>query len=265
MMASGTILDTIIAKKHDEVAGRSDRLGIEQLKRQIENQEPSRGFVDAIARRVSRRQAAIIAEIKKASPSKGVIRADFDPRAIARSYEDAGAACLSVLTDISFFQGADEHLQRARAEVSLPVLRKDFVISSYQIYEARAIGADCILLIASVLGMEDMQSFYDLARSLDLDVLIEVHDMSELRMALSVSPKLVGINNRDLKTFDVDLDTTLALLASISDDVIVVTESGIGQSTDVVRMMSRGVYGFLIGEAFMKEPDPGHALELLFT
>ena len=166
---------------------------------------------------------------------------------------------------VSEFQGADEHLQRARAEVSLPVLRKDFVISSYQIYEARAIGADCILLIASVLGMEDMQSFYDLARSLALDVLIEVHDMAELRMALSVSPKLVGINNRDLKTFDVDLDTTLALLASISDDVIVVTESGIGQSADVVRMMSRGVYGFLIGEAFMKEPDPGHALELLFT
>jgi len=265
MMVSGNILDTIIEKKRDEVSNRSETLSIEALERQIEVREPSRGFVDAIASRVTRGKAAVIAEIKKASPSKGIIRANFDPKAIARRYEDAGAACLSVLTDISFFQGADEYLKKARAEVSLPVLRKDFIISPYQIFEARAIGADCILLIASVLCIEDIKSFNQLAMSLGLDVLIEVHDEADLRMALSVSPKLIGINNRDLRTFDVDLETTFNLLASIPDEVIVVTESGIRKSSDVQKMVSRGVYGFLVGEAFMKEPDPGQALELIFT
>ena len=265
MEASGTILDRIVEEKHKEVSKRIEKLGIDSLKRRIESQGPCRGFVDAIASRVSRGQAAVIAEIKKASPSRGVIRADFHPESIARSYEDAGAACLSVLTDVSFFQGADEYLQRARAEVSLPVLRKDFIISPYQIFEARAIGADCVLLIASILDIEDMNSFADLAMSLGLDVLIEVHDQVELNLALSVSPKLVGINNRDLKTFDVDLETTLSLCALIPDDVIVVTESGITRTSHVEKMLSSGVYGFLVGEAFMKEPDPGRALELLFT
>ena len=265
MGAKGTILDTIIEKKREEVSKRIEKLGFEALKRQIEKQEPARGFFEAISRRVSQGRAAVIAEIKKASPSKGVIRADFHPESIARSYEDAGAACLSVLTDVSFFQGADQYLQRARAAVLLPVLRKDFIISPYQILEARAIGADCILLIASILDVEDMHSFSDLARSLELDVLIEVHDQVELRKALSVSPKLVGINNRDLKTFDVDLETTINLLALIPDDVIVVTESGISRPSQVERMIRNGVYAFLIGEAFMKDPDPGRALESLFV
>ena len=265
MTSDGNILDTIVAKKREEVAARRSSVGIDQLKHQIRAQNRPRGFADAIRKKVGRRQAAIIAEIKKASPSKGVIREDFHPAAIARSYESSGAACLSVLTDVSFFQGADEYLQQAKSETSLPVLRKDFIVSPYQIYEARAIGADCVLLIVSVLDFDELHTFYDLARSLDLDVLIEVHDKTELDAALTVSPKMIGINNRNLKTFDVSLNTTLDLLASIPENTVVITESGISQRADVARMISNNVYGFLVGEAFMREPDPGRALEFLFT
>lgn len=264
-MASGTILDTIIERKMEEVEERSARWSLNELRRQIEGQEPCRGFVDAIIRNTSQSEAAIIAEIKKASPSKGLIRPDFNPEAIARSYESAGATCLSVLTDVDFFQGADAYLQRARAVVSLPVLRKDFIVSPYQVYESRALGADCILLIAAVLELDELQSLYELAVSLELDVLIEIHDESELQKALSVSPRLLGINNRDLKTFEVNLDVSLRLLTAIPDGISVVTESGIADGADVLKMMNSGVYGFLIGEAFMKAPDPGAALRSLFT
>ena len=264
-MASGTILDTIIERKMEEVEERSARWSLNELRRQIQGQEPCRGFVDAIIRNTSQSEAAIIAEIKKASPSKGLIRPDFNPEAIAKSYESAGATCLSVLTDVDFFQGADAYLQRARAVVSLPVLRKDFIVSPYQVYESRALGADCILLIAAVLELDELQSLYELAVSLELDVLIEIHDESELQKALSVSPRLLGINNRDLKTFEVNLDVSLRLLTAIPDGISVVTESGIADGADVLKMMISGVYGFLIGEAFMKAPDPGAALRSLFT
>ena len=264
-MASGTILDTIIERKMEEVEERSARWSLNELRRQIQGQEPCRGFVDAIIRNTSHSEAAIIAEIKKASPSKGLIRPDFNPEAIAKSYESAGATCLSVLTDVDFFQGADAYLQGARAVVSLPVLRKDFIVSPYQVYESRALGADCILLIAAVLELDELQSLYELAVSLELDVLIEIHDESELQKALSVSPRLLGINNRDLKTFEVNLDVSLRLLTAIPDGISVVTESGIADGADVLTMMNSGVYGFLIGEAFMKAPDPGAALRSLFT
>lgn len=265
MSSDGNILDTIVEKKHSEVESRRENVGIDLLKQQIRAQNRPRGFVDSIRERVGRKQAAIIAEIKKASPSKGVIREDFNPVAIAGSYERSGAACLSVLTDVSFFQGSDDYLRQAKGATSLPVLRKDFIVSPYQVYEARAIGADCILLIVSILNFDELHTFYDLARSLDLDVLIEVHDKAELDAALTLDSELIGINNRDLKTFDVDLNTTLDLLSDIPEGVVVVTESGIGQRTDVARMFSNDVYGFLVGEAFMRETDPGQALDSLFS
>ncbi|MBO6658314.1 MAG: indole-3-glycerol phosphate synthase TrpC [Pseudomonadales bacterium] len=262
---SDDILTKIVARKREEVAVRRQRFTVSDLKDQIKRQHRPRGFVDSIKKRIGRRQAAIIAEIKKASPSKGVIREDFDPVSIAESYEQSGAACLSVLTDVDFFQGSDEYLQLAKAHSSLPVLRKDFTVSPYQIYESRAIGADCILLIAAILDAETLHTYYDLAQSLGLDVLIEVHNKEELECALTLSPKLLGINNRNLKTFEVSLNTTLDLLADIPKGVTVVTESGIRQRADVAQMISCDVYGFLVGEAFMKEPDPGQALAFLFS
>jgi len=262
---SEDILTTIVARKREEVAARRGLVSIAELKEQIKRQPRPRGFAAAIKKRIVRRQAAIIAEIKKASPSKGVIREDFDPVAIAESYEQSGAACLSVLTDVHFFQGSDEYLQLAKSHSSLPVLRKDFIVAPYQIYESRAIGADCILLIASVLDTETLHNYYDLAQSLELDVLVEVHNREELESALTLSPKLLGINNRNLKTFEVSLNTTLDMLADIPRGVTVITESGIHQRTDVAQMISNDVYGFLVGEAFMKEPDPGQALEFLFS
>lgn len=265
MTPEKNILDTIVEKKHEELIVRRAERPVDLLKERIQEQTETRGFVKAIRQRARRRKAAVIAEVKKASPSKGVIRENFDPAAIARSYEKSGAACLSVLTDVSFFQGADEYLRLARENVTLPVLRKDFVVSPYQVYEARAIGADCILLIVAILTLEELHMLHDLATYLGLDVLIEVHDSEELQQALSISPALVGINNRDLKTFNVDLNTTLNLLAGIPDDVVVITESGISQRPDVARMLSADVYGFLVGEAFMREPDPGSALESLFS
>ncbi len=262
---SPDILQTIVARKREIIAEREVSTPIQQIQASIERPEPTRGFVAALKARILLEQPAVIAEVKKASPSKGVIRADFDPVYIADRYEHAGATCLSVLTDVDFFQGADHYIQDIRDRVALPILRKDFIVDPYQVYESRAIGADCILLIASVLDVEALHSLYELARSLDLDVLIEVHNRQELDAALTVSPDLIGINNRNLRTFDVSLDTTLSLLEHIPDDTVVITESGIRERSDVEIMTAKGVFGFLVGEAFMREPDPGRALEEIFS
>jgi indole-3-glycerol phosphate synthase len=207
---------------------------------------------------------AVIAEIKKASPSRGLIRDDFDPVAIAGSYAEAGATCLSVLTDEHFFQGNDAYLAAARDVVTLPVLRKDFTVDAYQLYEARALGADCVLLIVAALDAHQLQEFHQLARGLGLDVLVEVHDAFELEAALTLDPALIGINNRNLHTFETKLDTTYALLERIPENIVVVTESGIRDPVQVSEMRARGVNAFLVGEAFMREPDPGAALRALF-
>ena len=225
----------------------------------------TKGFVSALQQRASQQQAGIIAEIKKASPSKGVIRADFDPVAIAQSYASAGATCLSVLTDEQYFQGHDNFLVQVGQAVSLPLLRKDFTIDEYQVYEARAIGADCILLIVSALSAEQLNQLHTLAASLELDVLVEVHDAAELETALALKPKLIGINNRNLKTFTTELKTTIDLLPQIPSDVTVVTESGISRIEDVKLMQQHEVFCFLVGEAFMRADNPGDELSKLFS
>ncbi|MGI9323187.1 MAG: indole-3-glycerol phosphate synthase TrpC [Pseudomonadales bacterium] len=261
------ILTRIVAHKRDELAARQAKRPLRQLEEYIAaapTMDSPRGFAAAIHAKADKQQPAVIAEIKKASPSQGVIREDFDPTAIAKSYADAGATCLSVLTDEKFFMGSDDCLKATRQAVALPLLRKDFVIDAYQVYEARALGADCILLIASLLSQNQLQEYCELAASLGMDALIEVHDQTELTQALAAAPPLIGINNRDLKTFDVDLNTTLALLPQIPAETRVVTESGIHQRADVERMMTQGVYGFLVGEAFMRADDPGAALQKLF-
>ena len=264
-MVGKDILGTIVERKREEVSRRRMQVPVFELKARIGRQHNPRSFVDAIKKRIRRKEAAIIAEVKKASPSKGVIREDFDPISIAQSYERSGATCLSVLTDGHFFQGSDQYLEMAKASSSLPVLRKDFTVEAYQVYEARAIGADCILLIAAILDIEKLHEFYDLAISLSLDVLVEVHNKAELDKALTLSPAMIGVNNRNLKTFEVDLNTTLDLLSQMPKEVVVITESGIGKRADVEQMLSNDVYGFLVGEAFMREPDPGQALEFLFS
>ncbi|WP_240125783.1 indole-3-glycerol phosphate synthase TrpC [Thermomonas alba] len=260
-----TILDTILARKHEEVAARRARLPLDELRARVVDAPPLRGFADAVAAKIASGQPAVIAEVKKASPSKGVIRADFDPAAIARSYEAGGAACLSVLTDVDFFQGSDDYLRQARAACALPVLRKDFVVDAYQLYEARALGADCVLLIAAALDDARLSEFAFLAAELGLDVLLEVHDLDELERALPVPARLLGINNRNLKTFDVSLQTTLDLKLAVPADRVLVTESGIHTPDDVARMRAAGVHAFLVGEAFMRQPDPGAALRALFA
>ncbi len=259
-----TVLDEILAHKREEVERRKSRRPLADVRRSVERQPAPRGFRNALTLRIEAGEAAVIAEIKKASPSKGVIRADFDPPAIATSYEAAGAACLSVLTDEKYFQGGDAHLQAARSAVALPVLRKDFTIDEYQVYEARALGADCILLIVSALRAPELRALADVAAGLGLDVLIEVHDREELDSALSLNPALIGINNRNLKTFETSLTTTFGLLDAIPEGVTVVTESGILQRSHVQAMLHRGVRAFLVGEAFMRSADPGAALRELF-
>ncbi len=260
-----TILDTILARKRDEVAARRERVSLFELKARAASAPPLRGFADAVAAKIAAGDAAVIAEVKKASPSKGVIRADFDPAAIARSYEAGGAACLSVLTDIDFFQGADEYLVAARDACALPVLRKDFIVDAWQLYESRVLGADCVLLIAAALDDVQLAEYAFIAGELGMDVLVEVHDLDELERALPVPARLLGINNRNLKTFDVSLQTTLALKPMVPADRVLVTESGILGRADVALMRDNAVDAFLVGEAFMRQPDPGAALRALFA
>lgn len=267
-MNTPTILLKILQRKREEVAERSARVSIEALQLQIKQQaDPGyapRGFVKALRSRIAAGGSAVIAEAKKASPSKGVIREHFDPAAIARSYQQGGASCLSVLTDVDFFQGADAYLQQARDACQLPVIRKDFFVDPYQVYEARVLGADCILLIVAALDDQALRQLNDLARSLGMDVLIEVHNAEELERALRVDAKLVGINNRDLHSFEVSLDNTYQLLDRIPSDCLVVTESGIQSREDVAAMRAHQVHAFLVGEAFMRAEDPGQQLQALF-
>ena len=258
------ILQKILARKQEEVAERSRRVSLDALREQAARADAPRGFVAALRRRVAEGRAAVIAEIKKASPSKRLLRADFDPPAIARSYERGGAACLSVLTDVDFFQGADAYLQQARAACALPVLRKDFTVDPYQVVEARALGADCILLIVAALDDERLAQLLDLAHELGMDVLVEVHDGEELERALRLPAPMIGINNRNLRTFETRLETTLDLLARIPADRLVVTESGIHTPEDVALMRRHQVHAFLVGEAFMRAADPGERLAELF-
>jgi indole-3-glycerol phosphate synthase len=258
------ILQRILARKAGEVAERAQRVPLAEMRARALDAPPVRPFAAALRARVAAGEAAVIAEVKKASPSKGVIRADFDPAAIARSYEAGGAACLSVLTDIDFFQGHDDYLAQARNACSLPVLRKDFVVHPYQVHEARALGADCVLLIVAALGDAPLMNLADLALSLGMDVLVEVHDLDELERALPVPAPLLGINNRSLRTFEVSLDTTLELRIAVPTDRVLVTESGIHTREDVALMRGHGVQAFLVGEAFMRAADPGAELARLF-
>ncbi|WP_430009380.1 indole-3-glycerol phosphate synthase TrpC [Methylophaga lonarensis] len=265
MTQQADILKKILQTKVQEIQHRSSRIPIQQVQEFAEQAEPTRGFVEAIASKIAAGEAAVIAEIKKASPSKGVLRAQFDPAAIAQSYAANGAACLSVLTDRHYFQGHEEFLQQARDACQLPVIRKDFIIDPYQVFEARAINADCILLIASALDDEQLESLSQLAMQLDMDVLVEVHDEQELERALILNMPLIGINNRNLHTFETSLDTTLNLLSKIPDNSIVVTESGIHSQADVKLMRDHDVHAFLVGEAFMRAEDPGAELHKLFS
>ncbi len=264
MNAPPDILRSILARKAEEVTERARRAPLAELKNNLAQAPAPRGFLKAIRSRVATGQPAVIAEIKKASPSKGLLRADFRPAEIAQSYERHGATCLSVLTDTDFFQGSDEHLKQARAACALPVLRKDFTMDAYQVYEARIIGADAILLIVAALGDAQMRELAELAAQLGMDVLVEVHDAAELERALALPVPLIGINNRDLRTFHTSLETTLDLLGKIPADRVVVTESGIHAPADVARMRARGVNVFLVGEAFMKADEPGGKLQELF-
>jgi len=263
--AEATVLDRILHDKRLEVAERKALVSLAELKAEIADKPPARGFVAALRAAVEAGKPAVIAEIKKASPSKGVIREDFDPVAIAQSYAAGGASCLSVLTDEKYFQGRDDFLLAARAAVDLPALRKDFVVEEYQLFEARNLGADCVLLIVAALDIIQLTVLHHTARGLGLDVLMEVHNELELQAALSLKPALIGINNRNLKTFETTLDTTYGLLDSIPDDVLVVTESGIRTREDVVAMRDHDVHCFLVGEAFMRAADPGAALQEMFS
>lgn len=264
MTGTPDILRKILARKTEEIAERSARVSARALSDLAATLPPPRDFVAALQSKIHAGRPAVIAEIKKASPSQGVIRADFRPAEIAASYARAGAACLSVLTDVDFFQGADDYLKQARGACALPVLRKDFVIDAYQVYEARAIGADCILLIVAALADAQMKDLAELAWHLGMEVLVEVHDHAELDRALNLDARLIGINNRNLRTFETRLETTLDLLPNLPEGRIVVTESAIHTRADVARMRTSGVNVFLVGEAFMRAPDPGAQLKVLF-
>ena len=258
------ILKKIVAVKHEEIAQASQKKSLAMVRADAESRVLTRDFIGAIQHKINQGQSAVIAEIKKASPSKGVLRADFIPADIAQSYAEHGAACLSVLTDAQFFQGSVDFLKQARASCDLPVLRKDFMVDAYQVYEARAMGADCILLIAACLDDAQMRDLEAIALSLDMAVLVEVHDAEELNRALKLKTPLVGINNRNLRTFEVSLDTTIGMLKDVPLDRILVTESGILSPADVQKMREAKVNAFLVGEAFMRAPDPGQALADLF-
>lgn len=259
------ILKKIVARKWEEIAERSAGMPMCALRDQLVDADAPRGFAAAIDAKIAAGQAGVIAEIKKASPSKGVLREDFRPADIAASYAANGAACLSVLTDVDYFQGGDGYLKQARAACDLPVIRKDFIVDPYQVVEARVLNADCILLIVSCLEDEQMRELNDLAHELGMDVLVEVHDGAELERSLELNNRLIGINNRNLRTFDVSLDTTLELLGHIPENRRVITESGIHAPADVQLMREHDVHGFLVGEAFMRAEDPGAKLAELFA
>jgi indole-3-glycerol phosphate synthase len=257
------ILNQIVEVKRQEVAAARKRVPLEAMRDDALSRVLTRDFEGALRRKIAAGRSAVIAEIKKASPSKGLLRADFIPADIAQSYAEAGAACLSVLTDRQFFQGQNDDLKQARASCDLPVLRKDFIVDPYQVYESRVVGADCILLIAACLQDEQMAELEAIARSLDMAVLVEVHDGPELERALRLETPLLGINNRDLRTFEVKLETTLSLMERVPPGKLLVTESGILGPADVKRMRDAGVHAFLVGEAFMRAEDPGAALTAL--
>lgn len=258
------ILQKIIARKAEEIAERGARLSLGELRQRVQDLPPPRPFLNHLERAIAQGQPAVIAEIKRASPSKGLLRDPFRPAEIARSYAAAGACCLSVLTDRDFFQGSEDNLREARAACDLPILRKDFIIAPYQVYEARSMGADCILLIVAALDDATLSKLARLAMALGLDVLVEVHDADELQRALAIDTALIGVNNRNLRTFETRLETTLDLLARIPSGHTVVTESGIHTPADVALMREHGVHAFLVGEAFMRAPDPGAKLAELF-
>ena len=259
------ILRTILARKRQEVEQGRAATPLAEIQARARRAPAPRDFIGALTQSLQRGRPAVIAEVKKASPSKGLLRPAFDPAEISRSYEQGGASCLSVLTDKDFFQGAGEHLEQARGACALPVLRKDFLIEPWQVYESRALGADCVLLIAAALAAQDMRGLEAAARDLGMAVLVEAHDARELEAALSLQTPLVGINNRNLRTFETCLETTLGLLGQVPAGRIVVTESGILAPADVARMRARSVNAFLVGEAFMRAPDPGAALRDLFS
>jgi indole-3-glycerol phosphate synthase len=258
------ILNQIVAVKREEIAAAQQKMPLAAMRADAESRVLTRDFEGALRRKIDAGKSAVIAEIKKASPSKGVLRADFIPADIAQSYAEAGAACLSVLTDRQFFQGQTDYLKQARASCDLPVLRKDFMVDPYQIYESRAMGADCILLIAACLDDGQMAELESIARSLDMAVLVEVHDRPELDRALKLKTPLLGINNRNLRSFEVSLDITLGMLKDVPAERLLVTESGILGPEDVKKMRDAGVHAFLVGEAFMRADDPGAALAALF-
>lgn len=265
-MNTPTILKKIVDRKWEEIKERKQSISLEAMRDlAFANKDAPRGFADALARSLKAGRSAVIAEIKKASPSKGVLREDFHPAEIAASYEEGGASCLSILTDRDFFQGHEDYLKEGRAACDLPVIRKDFIVDPYQVFEARAIGADCILLIAACLDDDTMRELNLLAHELDMDVLIEVHDEEELHRALKLPNRLIGINNRNLHTFEVSLQTTFDLLDQIPEDRIVVTESGILKQEDVEAMRRHNVNSFLVGEAFMRTENPGETLADFFS
>lgn len=264
-MATPTILKKIILRKLEEIQDGCDKIPLREMKRRALLAPETKSFVGAMQAKLDAGQSAVIAEIKKASPSKGVLREPFDPVEIAKSYAEHGAACLSVLTDKDFFQGSNEYLQQVREAVDLPIIRKDFIVDDYQVYEARAIGADCILLIAAAIGDAQMSELTQVALTLDMDVLIEVHNKEELERALHLPLPMIGINNRDLHSFEVSLDTTIEMLEMIPEDRIVITESGILTKGDVARMRACHVDAFLVGEAFMRAENPGEKLAELFN
>jgi len=263
-MSKADILEKILQTKHREINERSQHTSIEMLRERAAKADEPRGFLASMQGKIANAEPAVIAEIKKASPSKGVIRPDFEPASIAESYEQGGAACLSVLTDADYFQGHEDYLQAARNACSLPVIRKDFIIDPYQVYEARAINADCILLIVSALEDNQLRELYDLATGLGMDVLIEVHDREELERTLPLNAPLVGINNRNLRTFETSLQTSIDLLPLVPEETLLVTESGIHSQADVQQMRQHNINAFLVGEAFMRADQPGDELNKLF-
>lgn len=260
------ILNKILHTKSLEIKANKLKMSLRQLEDTIAQQNTYiRDFIGALRKKINLKLPAIIAEIKKASPSKGIIRADFDPIAIAKSYEHAGAACLSILTDEQYFQGSAQHLQQVRAQCNLPILRKDFIIDSYQIYESRAMGADCILLILAALGDDQLHEFISIAKKINLAVLLEVHDANEMQRALKTTAQLIGVNNRNLRTFTTDLNISLNLAKNFPNDRILITESGIQSKADVLLMRQNNIHAFLIGETFMRAPDPGKMLTEIFS